>query len=229
MKTFGTLSLALLTLVLLTAATVAPAAAQEPAASAALTQYWLPPLPEWPIIGPVLRSLGLVEAAQETLPVPDPARPEYRIRDFEDLDALDQIEEGRRVRFIAADEDLNRMIREILDENIGREATMTLRFEAHRLGVAIQADDALLDEAGVELPTRIRGNLDLAATLRLTSEDCVPRVAFEEIRLNRWSFGLRFIAQRLINARMPEMWPSTICVEQILLLPGEAAVEGYRR
>ena len=92
-------AVALLTTTTMFVSAQAPAGAQAP-------ESVLPPLPEWPIIGPVLRFLGIIqEPAPEVLPTPDPSLPEFRIASLEDIDQLRDIETNKRVRVIATDTD----------------------------------------------------------------------------------------------------------------------------
>jgi hypothetical protein len=190
----------------------------------------LPPLPEWPIIGPILRLLGLVEEEPEPapVPVPDPDLPEIRIAGIEDLDQLDGIDAGKSVRVIATEEDVNRMAREILDEHVGAGADLTVDFEVDEVTLQITANTALLEKSGLDIPASVRGDLNIATTLRAGTNGCRPTIEILALRVNRWSIGLRPIAQRALDARLSEVWPSELCVERILLMADEVAVEGYR-
>jgi hypothetical protein len=69
----------------------------------------------------------------------------------------------------------------------------------------------------------------MTATLNVIGGSCRVYVEFKKIRVNRWSFGLRPVAERAINSRIPEIWPNDLCVERVLFWDGEAAVEGYYR
>ncbi|MCU0522890.1 MAG: hypothetical protein MUF84_19660, partial [Anaerolineae bacterium] len=57
--------------------------------------------------------------------------------------------------------------------------------------------------------------------------NCLPSVTIESLKVNGWSIGLRAIAQRVADERIAQVWPSEICIERILLMDDEAAVEGY--
>ncbi|MGC9468563.1 MAG: hypothetical protein ACP5HS_08225 [Anaerolineae bacterium] len=222
------LSILILVTLIFTAFATTTAMAQGPALEASYTERGLPPLPEWPIVGPILRRLGLATQPVEIL-TPDPSLPEYRIRTPEDIKSLEEIEPGERVRIVASDKDLNRMIQDALEAQEMRETSMILDFDTGTLQVEAKADESLVTKTGMDVPRQLRGDLDLSTKLTLSASDCVPTVRVERIHLNRWALGLRPIAQRMINARLPEVWPDTICVERVLLMPGEAAVEGYRK
>jgi hypothetical protein len=189
----------------------------------------LPPLPEWPIVGPLLQRLGVVEPEAPPPPTPSPDLPEYRIADFEDLDTLEEVEAGERVRLIATDEDLNRMIAELLRQNVDGEASARLDFDVNQVTVNVQADEGVLEQSGTELPRQVRGDLNVTATVNVMAGNCRVYVEFKKVRVNRWSFGLRPVVERAINTRIPEIWPEELCVENMLFWEGEAAVEGYYR
>jgi len=206
----------------------APAGAQTPAGTPGAV---LPPLPEWPIIGPVLRFLGLVqEAPPEVLPTPDPSLPEYRITSLEDVDQLHDIEANERVRIIATDTDLNRIIQDLLSEaGYSEDAGLKVAFDGPMITADAYAGARIIEQFGVEVPASLRRNFDVHATFTVEAAGCTVIVTFEEVKANRWSFGLRPAANRLINEQIPKFWPDELCVENVIVMDGEAAVEGYRR
>lgn len=193
------------------------------------TAYTLPPIPEWPIIGPVLKWLGVASTTPEEAPTLTPGLPEYRITTYADIQALDEIAAGERVRIIASESDLNAMILEAISANVRGDASVTLDFEPGVASVTIRADESLLEGMADDLPRQIRGDLNLTGSFGFEASACALRVEVKKINLNRWSFGLRPLAQRTINTRIPDLWPQEICIERILLMQDEAAVEGYRR
>jgi hypothetical protein len=183
---------------------------------------------EWPVIGPVLQWLGVARPAMET-PTPTPGLTEYRVTSYDDIGALQEIPSGERVRIIISETDLNAIVLDLVSRNVEGNAGMSFGMEPNLLNVRITADQSLLEQAADYLPRQIRGDLDLDGAFRLGASQCVPRVTVERLRLNGWSFGLRLLAQGPINARIREFWTDDICVERVLLMQGEAAVEGYRR
>jgi len=191
----------------------------------------LPPLPEWPIIGPVLRFLGIIqEAAPEVRPTPDPSLPEYRITSLEDIAQLRDIETNKRVRVIATDSVLNQMIRGLLSEaGYSEDASLKVAFDDPMITADAYADAGIIEAFGVDIPASVRGNFDIFATFTVEADSCSATVAFGEVKVNNWSFGLRPIANRLINEQIPRFWPEEFCAESIIVMDGEAAVEGYRR
>lgn len=210
---------------LLALALVAPAAS---AASGPRAQA-LPPLPEWPIVGPILRMLGLVQAEPAPAVAPDPTIPEYRITSIADAEALPEFAEGERVRIVASDSDLNTIIEQTLQDNLGDGAAVAVDFDTGVVHVVIDANEELLDQAGADIPRFGNADLHLTASMTIDASDCQPTIGFSSISVNRWRIGLRVAAQRVVNTRLPEMWPQELCLERVFLMDGEAAVEGYRR
>jgi hypothetical protein len=191
----------------------------------------LPPLPEWPLIGPVLRFLGVVqEAAPETLHTPDPSLPEFRISTLEDVDQLRSVEMNERVRIIIDDQDLNQIISEVLSSaGYSEDAGLKVTFDGPAITADAYASATLIERTGVDIPASIRGNFDVLATFTVEAADCSVVLTFEKVKANSWSFGLRSAANRLVNDQIPEYWPEEICVENVIVMDGEAAVEGYHR
>ncbi len=216
-----------LMLILSLALTATPAAAYALAAPGAPRN--LPPLPEWPIIGPILRMLGVTDTAESAAaPVPDPALPEIRIRTLDDLETLQQVEPNERFRVIAADDDLNRIAQEILRERAEDNLSFAVNFDANLVTVEGSVDAALLERTGLDLPGFVRGRLNVEGTARAAAEACQPTLAVRSVKVNGWGIGLRAMAQRVIDTQLPNTWPAEICVERVLLMDGEAAIEGYR-
>ena len=226
-----TIKKAILSLVL----TLTLLASTAPIAKASSPGEALPPLPEWPIIGPVLRRLGVTPPEPEPtpMPTPNPTLEEYRIRTLEDMEALQEIEPNTPVRVIATDEDLNQMVLEVLqDANVVEDAGLDLDFDAGLVTIDLQASSALLDRLDLDfdLPAVVRGrNIDASATMGIEAVGCSVNVTFDKVRVNNWRLGLRPIAARMVNERIPDFWSSDVCVEGVYLMDGEAAVEGYRR
>lgn len=195
----------------------------------------LPPLPEWPIIGPVLRMLGITapEPEPEAMPTPDPGLPEYRITSFEDMESLDQIALNERVRIVVTDGDLNRMVLELLQNaDLVEDARLDLDFDPGLVTADLQASASLLERLDLQfdIPRALRGrSIDATATMGVEATGCSINVSFDKLRVNNWRLGLRPLATRMVNERIPDFWASEICVEAVFLADGEAAVEGYRR
>jgi hypothetical protein len=196
----------------------------------------LPPLPEWPIIGPVLRFLGLVkEAAPEVLLTPDPGLPEYRITSLEDIDQLHDIEANERVRIIATDTDLNQMIHDLLSEaGYSEDASLKVAFNDPMITAEAYAGAGIIERIGVDIPASLHSNFDILATFTVEAGNCSVTVAFEKVGpnswgANSWSFGLRSVANQLVNEQIPRLWPEEFCAESVIVMDGEAAVEGYLR
>ncbi len=187
-----------------------------------------PPLPQWPIIGPLLRMLGLIKPATPTPPpppTPDPTLPEYHITTLEDLRELQELEEGEKVRVVLAEEDANEMIAQILKQ----QATVSLSFEQGYMMVQAFVDQSLLKQVGADLPDLGDGELEIRVTLTIQTSDCQPVITLNKVEVNGWSMGLRGVAQRALDERLPYLWPAQACLEAVFLTPGQLAIEGYRR
>ncbi|HHE73445.1 MAG TPA: hypothetical protein ENL34_14320 [Chloroflexi bacterium] len=196
--------------------------------SAAQETTGLPPLPQWPIIGPLLRMLGLIKPATPApppRPTPDPTLPEYHITTLEDLRELQELEEGEKVRVVLAEEDTNEMIAQILKQ----QATASLSFEQGYVMVQAFVDQSLLKQMGVDLPDLGDGELEIRITLTIQTSDCQPVITLNKVEVNGWSMGLRSVAQRALDDRLPHLWPTEACLEAVFLTPGQLAIEGYRR
>ncbi len=207
------------------AAPVLPASLTQPSLATAL-----PPLPQWPIIGPILKMLGVVPAQPpaEILPVPDPTLPEYRVSTLDDLNQLQDIEPGQHVRVVASDADLNQIAKQVLDEKVGSGASASVSFDTNLIAVQATGSADLIKQIGFDVPSLVRGTLTLSTTMTVSAANCRPVVQIQTLGVNGWSVGLRGIVQRGLNAQLPGMWPTDVCVEKVIVTPGEIAVEGYR-
>lgn len=195
----------------------------------------LPPLPEWPIIGPLLRWLGLVPAASTPTPTPPPtptpAIPEYRITHVRDLVALAKtLKAGERVRLVATAEELQKALNAYIStpgQRQGlRSATVTLGQETFKAQVTI--DRTALEKMGMTIPIS-SDTLQLDASGTLGAADCYLTVTLTEVRVNGEAFPLLSFGNQLLNDMLVNQWPPEACVEQISMTPAQVAVEGYRR
>lgn len=220
--------LSLLVAVVLLATNTVLAGAYAPASTPGAV---LPPLPEWPIIGPVLRFLGIIQpATPEIRAVPDPSLPEYRITSLEDVAQVRGIETNKRFRVIATDGDLNQMIRDLLSEaGYSEDASLKLAFDDPMITADAYAGTTIIERIGVDVPASFRRNFDIIATFTVEAGNCIVTVTFEKVQVNKWSFGLRPVADRLVNEQIIKFWPDEFCAESVIVMDGEAAVEGYLR
>lgn len=217
----------LMTVLLLTARTVLATAA-TPSAYAAEPAVALPPLPEWPIIGPLLLRLGIVEQTPEPAPLPNPNLPEYRISTLDDLNQLGGVGAGERIRVIASEASVNNMVQEALAQQGADDASFWIDFAPNEATVEASADASLVERADVNLPAIMRGNLRVSVAFSAGADTCLPSVDLRSVSVNSWRVGLRALVQRMVDERIAQVWPAEICIERILLMDGEAAVEGYR-
>ena len=98
--------------------------------------------------------------------------------------------------------------------------------------VDLSVSSSFLDRLNLQfdIPAALRGrDLNATATMAVEAIGCSINIRFEKVRVNNWRLGLRPLATRLVNDRIPDFWSSEICVEAVYLTEGQAAVEGYRR
>ena len=191
----------------------------------------LPPLPEWPIIGPILRWLGVVEPVPaEIVELPEDLNlPQYPIETLDDILALQDLESEERVRVTATDTALTAIAQEAIDENVEGIQNFRLTFTEGKATVYVEVDPAVLTEANLDLPINLKNTIKLEGTVKLTASGCRAIVTVEKVSINKWAIGLRGFVQRWLDEELPGVWPEEICVERIALKSGEIAVVGYRQ
>ena len=190
----------------------------------------LPPLPEWPIIGPILQWLGVVEPTPaEIVELPEDLNlPQYPIETLDDIRALQDLASGERVRVTATDTALTAIAREALGDVKGIQ-NLALTFTPGKAAIYVEVDPSVLEEANLDLPINLKNTLKLEGVVSLDASGCRATVVIEKVSINKWSLGLKGLVQRWINEQLPGLWPSEVCVERITLNSGEIAVVGYRR
>ena len=191
----------------------------------------LPPLPEWPVIGPLLRWLGVGESASEiATPTPDPALPEYRIKNVEDAQTFwEGLGLEERVRVVVSDEDIAILIEEQIANVKGlREASLT--FDTDIVTIEAELEPDILDETGVKMPFFLKKKtLSGEITFSLEASSCQLLPTVEKVRVNHWTLPLGGFIQENIQDALDTEWPTGICVTTVYLTPGEIALEGYRQ
>jgi len=202
----------------------------------------LPPLPEWPIIGPILRWLGIAPEEQVT---PDSARvtvpeesdlPEQRITNVAEARALwEALETGEEVRVLIADEDINAVLAQEIEDVPGFNSA-TLNTETDKTTLSISAERALLEKVGGDLAVVIAGqNPEGTLTLAMTAANCRPVITVTRIRINGRRLAIEDTVQALIDKAFDKGWrekswlDNQVCIEAVYLTPGEIAMEGYRK
>jgi hypothetical protein len=191
----------------------------------------LPPLPEWPIIGPILQWLGIVEPTPVEIvePAEDFDLPQYTIETLDDILALQDLAVEERVRVTATDTALTAIAQEALGENVEGIRTFNLTFAPGKATVYLEVDPVVLTEANFDLPIKFRNTIKLEGTVELAASGCQVVVTIDKASINKWSIGLRGTVQSWINDQLPGSWPSEVCVERVTVKSGEIAVVGYRR
>lgn len=191
----------------------------------------LPPLPEWPVIGPILKWLGIVEEAPaEIVEMPeDLDLPHYPIETLDDILALQDLEVEERVRITATDTALTTITRDLLDEHTTGIHNFSLTFAPGEATGYVEVDPVVLKDADFDLPVNFKNPIKLEGVVSLGASGCRATIIVEKVSVNKWSIGMRGLVQRWIDEELPGMWPSEVCVERITLKSGEIAVVGYRR
>ncbi len=191
----------------------------------------LPPLPEWPIIGPILKWLGVVEPEPvEIVELPeDLDLPQYPIETLDDILALRDLEVGERVRITATDTALTAIAQEALDQYTDGVQNFRLTFTSGEATAYMEVDPSVLEEANLDLPINLKNTLKLEGVVNLGASGCRATVVIEKVSINKWSIGLKALVQRWVDEELPGKWPSEVCVERITVKSGEIAVVGYRR
>lgn len=227
----------ILTLMLLTSSTLPVYAFGE--------ETELPPLPEWPIIGPVLRWLGVVpkenatpepDSARVAIPTPTAVIPEQRVTNFAEAKALWQaLEAGEQVRIFIADSDINALLNRELEDIPGiHSATWTTETDLTTLTVA--ADRSFIEEIAGGLPLFIKGEqLKGEITLEVKAVQCRPEITVTKIQVNTRTLPAVETVQALVDKAFDRIWQEDswfdnhLCVEVVQQTPGETVLEGYRK
>lgn len=202
----------------------------------------LPPLPEWPIIGPILRWLGVVpkeevepDSARVTIPE-ESDLPEQRVTNVAEARALwEALETGEEVRVLIADEDINAILAQEIEDVPGfHSATLTTGTDETTLSVS--AERELLEDVGGGLAVFITGeNPEGTLTLSMTAANCRPVITVTGIRVNGRRLAVEDTVQALIDKAFDKGWrekswlDNQVCIEAVRLTPGEIALEGYRK
>lgn len=198
---------------------------------AASSTSTLPPLPEWPIIGPILKWLGVVEPEPaEIVELPeDLDLPHYPIETLDDIIALRDLEVEERVRITATDTALTTIAQEALDEYTDGVQNFKLTLTPGKASVYVEVDPSVLEKTNLDLPINFKNTLKLESVASFGASGCRATVIIEKVSINKWSIGMKGVVQQWLNEQLPELWPSEVCVERIMVKSGEVSVVGYRR
>jgi hypothetical protein len=193
----------------------------------------LPPLPEWPVLGPVLRFFGVTssepEPTSEPIATPDPDLPTYRPATFEEGWELWQtLESGERVRVEVAETDVDRAIQEEI-ATLPEVLDAGVTFGEGNITASATIDRGLLEEISVDLPFLPRSDLlEGEVVVQLEAASCRLNVDVVSATLNERSFLLRYSTERAFNTLLNEYWPDQGCLERIVVDSGTLTVEGYK-
>ncbi len=214
-------------------ATMAPVVAAAPQGEA------LPPPPEWPIIGPILRWLGLVEGGGAVTPTPTPSTPSpspAEVLTFEPETVEELIEfwksavVGETLRFVLKESTVQAMADRWLDPLPGL-SRPTIAFADGIITLSGEVETAKLKEyLGFEPPDfLIKGPIEIVITLSAGAEACRPQIAIETVELNGRRWPLAHTLQSMLDERLMPLWNEVpLCVERIEITDEALIVEGHR-
>lgn len=195
------------------------------------TEAALPPLPEWPIIGPIIRFIQRLIKKEPAVPeaTPEPNLPEITIETLDDILALRDLESDKRVRIIATDAALTSIVEDAAGDDVGDLFSLTMTFEEGYASLEGELDGSVLENIDADVPINLDQDLYAEATLSFSATNCRAIVNVDYVSVNDWSIGLRGVAQEYINSQLPGLWPSEVCVEHIAVEPGVIKIVGYRK
>ncbi len=201
----------LLSLVMvLTVAPLAPAAA-------------LPPVPEWPVIGPLLVKLGFVEPVR----TPDPTLTEYTVTTMEDIKALrDQIAPGERMRIVVAESLAQSLVIKAMEEAAFLR-DVTLDFTEKGVLVTLKIDRSALEQSGARIPFIKGDTLSISARLIFYARDGYLQVKVRALRVNGLPLPVGGLLAARLNELSAEKWPAWVTLEAVFMHEQDVAIEGF--
>lgn len=190
----------------------------------------LPPPPEWPIIGPVLRWFGFGETEEPVAPAYNSDYPEHHISTPAEAEALwESLEPNVGVRVIISEEDVNAQLQEAL-RDVPWLSDTRVALEADGITFAATVERSALEREGVNLPFFIPGNqITGEVKIAVSSSNCDPIFTVKKVRIGKLGLPLRGLAQNALDENLQDDWLPEVCVERVFMRAGELAVEGYRR
>ncbi len=179
----------------------------------------LPPLPEWPIIGPILRWLGLApESTEVELPaIPDlpPGVSEYTPESIDDLVALwEKMANGETVRVTLQETTLQAMVDRWVEPMPGL-SSLSVTFEEGQIRLEGTVATSEMEEyLGFQLPDFLTQD-DPTVVLVFTAQavDCRPQITLETVRINGKGWPVKGMVQEQLTQQLDELWPQAhLCI-----------------
>ncbi len=210
-------------------------AAVAPPVAAAPQGGHLPPLPEWPIIGPILRWLGLGAESGgvelPSIPEPPPGVPEYTPAGVEELVALwEKMANGETVR-VRLDEGTVQAMADRWIEPLPGISALSVAFEGGQIRLeGTVATSEMEDYLGFKPPDFLAGDdLTVALVLSAQAVACRPQITLEAVRVNGKSWPVKGMVQEQLTQQLDEHWPEAhLCIEAIYITDDALIVEGHR-
>ncbi len=184
----------------------------------------IPPVPEWPVIGPLLVKLGLVEPVR----YPDPTLQEYRVTTMEELESLgDRVPAGERVRIIVAETLAQSLVEEALDK-VELFQSFSFDFTERGMLLTVEIERAALERQGARIPPFIKGTrFTIGARVLFYAQDGYPQVKIRNVRVNNMPLPLGGLVQDRLNELARDEWPDWVTLEAVFMSDTEVAIEGY--
>lgn len=193
----------------------------------------IPPLREWPIIGTIIRIVErIIKKAPEPVEPGATIEPDLReipIETREDILALRDLEPNERVRITATDAALVNIINNTIPGDFKEMIEPTVTFTKGKAIITADVDPKVLDSFDVDIPISVDDGLFGEVTLSFGATACRATVTVEYVAVNNFSIGLKKLAQDWLDTEIPGMWPEEVCVEYIVIEPGQFNAVGYRK
>ncbi len=193
----------------------------------------LPPFSQWPIIGPVLRWLGIgaaepAEPEATLMPTPETTLPKYTIKTMSDLEAVQQLPKQKTVQLTANEADINTLIANRAAKIDGLDK-LTVSLGDGEVSAFVQLQRELLEKNGVDVPFLKGDTFTAQGTVSFEVRGCEVRVNVESLTINGKDIGYTKFVQSLLNKQLSQYWPDEACVQSVTIASGEITVTGYRR
>lgn len=193
------------------------------AASWTPTAARIPPVPEWPVIGPLLVRLGLVEPAR----YPDPTLKVYTISTMEELEALDeQLAPNQRARIVVAESLARSLIEEAL-KDVDFFKLTGLDFTQQGLLISFELERARLEQGGVRIPFIKGERFAVSARLVFKAKEGYPQVKIRNLKVNGLPLPVGRLIEQRLNEVSEEKWPDWVVLEAVFMSENDVSIEGF--
>lgn len=183
----------------------------------------IPPVPEWPVIGPVLVRLGLVEPVR----YPDPTLKVYTVTTMDELEALDErLAPNQRARIVVAEALAKSLIEDAFKDADFFKLT-TLDFTKRGLLIGFELERARLEQGGVRIPLIKGERFAVSARLVFKVKDGYPQVRIRNLKVNGLPLPVGRLIEQRLNELSKEKWPNWVVLEAVFMSEDDVSIEGY--